>query len=409
MRTALAFSLFPLRLPDRLPALARGMASALIAALLCCSVIAPAAAQNTQYIVTNDDVAPQLPNSMSFYTVGANGTLTLQQRVVTSGYGIAGGYFGTNRISVLDSGSTGCIYASEAATGDIVGIVVSTLTIGGTAVGSPTDTGTSNGIGLVMNSQYLYAGFTDTSTIGTFQVQPGCTLSFIGDTTVGGLQGGIIEGMAINGTLLVATYGDGSIESFDISSGMPVSNGDKQNSTAFNSSNGATYPTDVDITQDGHFAIFGDTSMSAVVEVSDIASGHLTTPVAYTSLASINSSNILLSPDETLLYVVDTQGDQIGAAFFNKTTGVLTSGCISGQIRGYSQNWSYLSGLAFATTTGTGGGVYIAEYGAPSSIAMVQVTSGGGKCSLQEAPNSPVADPNSGGLLSLGAFPPRPF
>src|ERR1035438_4545177 len=47
----------------------------------------------------------------------------------------------------------GCVYASEAATGDTVGIVVSTLTVGGSAKGSNTDGGTSKCIGLAMNSQ----------------------------------------------------------------------------------------------------------------------------------------------------------------------------------------------------------------------------------------------------------------
>ena len=49
--------------------------------------------------------------------------------------------------------------------------------------------------------------------------------------------------------------------------------------------------------------------------------------------------------------------------------------------------------------------MYVAEFGAPSSIAMIEVQSAGGKCALKELPNSPVADPNSSGLLSIGVFP----
>ena len=64
------------------------------------------------------------------------------------------------------------------------GIFVSTLTVGGSAKGSPTDGGTSNGIGLAMNNQYLYASFTDSNTIGTFSVQSGCSLTFLNDTAV---------------------------------------------------------------------------------------------------------------------------------------------------------------------------------------------------------------------------------
>lgn len=383
--------------------------ASVVIGMLICGAAAAAPAQATQYIVTNDDVPPQIGNSVSFYSVQPNGALSYQQKVVTSGFGIGGGYFGLDRVAVVGSGSNSCVYISEAGTGDIVGVVISSFTVGGRATGSSGDTGTSNGIGLATNGQYLYASFTDSSTIGTFQLESGCNLTFVGDTTVDGLQGGIIDAMAVHGTILIATYADGSMESFNIASGLPLSNGDKQNSTAYVSSTGATYPNSIDITQDGRFAIFGDTSTSVVAEVSDISSGHLGKTVAYTSNVSISSSNIMLSPDETLLYVVDTQGDSVSAAFFDKNTGVLSGGCTSGILKGYVANFSYLSGLAFASTTGTGGGIYVSEFGAPSGIAMIQVSSSGGKCTLREAPNSPVTDQNSSGLLSIGSVPPRPF
>jgi len=258
-----------------------------------------------------------------------------------------------------------------------------------------------------MNAQYLYASFTDSNTIGTFHVLPGCKIKFIADLKVVGLQGGVIDGMTLHGNMLVVTYGDGSIESFDISGGVPVSNGDEQNSTG--SHGGNTYPSAVDITQDGHYAIFGDTSPLTVIEVSDISSGKLTPTVVYRLGSGINSSNILLSPDETLLYISNNQGDTITAAFFDKSTGKLSKGCTSNGLKGYVKDWSYLGALALEETTGTGGVVYVAEFGAPSSIAEIVVTSAAGKCTLTESSKSPVSDPNSPGLLSIGAFPPRPF
>jgi len=213
--------------------------------------------------------------------------------------------------------------------------------------------------------------------------------------------------MAVHGNLLVATYGDGSIESFDVSAGVPVSNGDEQNSTG--SRGGNAYPNGIDITQDGHYAIFGDTATSTIVEVSDISSGKLTPTVVYHLGNGISSSNILLSPDETLLYISNTQGYNITAAFFDKSTGQLSKGCVSSNLKGFVTDWTYLGALALENTTGTGGVVYAAEFGAPSSIAEIQVTSAGGKCTLKESSKSPVTDPDSPGLLSIGAFPPRPF
>lgn len=368
-----------------------------------------AAASSSHFVITNDDVAPFFTSGITFFTVEAGGALAFKEQVQTEGSGIGGGYFGLNRVVVLDNGAGSCAYASNATTGNITGVSIDTLQLGGSAFGSSSDTGISNGIGLAINNQYLYASFSDSSNIGTFQVQPGCSISFVNDVTVNGLQGGIVTGVAIHGNLMIATYGDGSMESFNISSGPPVSNGDKQNSTAYTRSQGATYANGIDITKDGHFAIFGDTSTSDNIEVSDISSGKLTPTVVFSLGRAINSSNIMLSPDETLLYIANTQGDSVTAAFFDKNTGKLSRGCTSNRIKGYSVQWSYLASMATASQTGTGDVLYVAEFSGQSAIALIQVTSSGGKCALTEMANSPVADPESAGLLSIVSFPPRSF
>ncbi|HVI09313.1 MAG TPA: beta-propeller fold lactonase family protein [Candidatus Binatia bacterium] len=377
--------------------------------LLCIFPIAAMAGSTPSYVVTNDDSPGFFPVSATFYGVGSTGLLTLDKFVTLTGSGIAGGYFNANRVVALNSSNNQCIFASAAANGEITGISVSTLEIGGSATGSSSDTGLSNGVGLAVNNQYLYAGYTDSSNIGTFQVQSGCSLTFISDVATTGLQGGFISGMKIHGNMMVVTYGDGSIESFNIANGPPVPNGDQQNSTAYNTSQGASYPNGVDITQDGHFAIFGDTATSNSIEVSDISSGKLAATVAYNVGAQINSSNIMLSPDETLLYIANTQGDALTAAFFNATTGALTPGCTSNNLKAYGTAWSYLAGIATETNTGTGGMIYAAEFGLKSSIAMIQVASANGKCTLTESTKSPVFDPDSQGLLSITSFPPRSF
>ncbi len=366
-----------------------------------------AAAAGKRYIVTNDDQAPKVISTASFYTMSAGGQLTLKATVKTGGEGISGGFFGENRLQMLNDGKSQCVYAAEASSGSVVGINVATLKIGGAATGSSGDTGFSNGMGLAMNPQYLYASFSDSNTIGTFQVKPGCKLTFIGDILVGGLLGGTINAMAIHGDLMVATYTDGSIESFDVSAGTPVSNGDEQKSTG--SRGGSTYPGGIDISQDGHFAIFGDTSSTTVVEVSDISSGKLTPTIVYHLGPVRSSNNVMLSPDETLLYISNTQGDRITAAFFDKSTGIITKGCASTRLRGYSIDWSYLGSLALQNHQGTGDTLYVAEFGAPSSIGVVKVTSTGSTCVMKEIAKSPVADSSSSGLLTIGSFPPRAF
>ena len=380
--------------------------AAMMSGVLAASGIATGA---DHYVIANDDQSGFILASVTFYTVSPAGQLALTKRVGTGGNGISGGFFGTNRVAALNSGNKQCVFSSEAGTGNVVGIDVTSLTATSSTTGSDTDAGTSNGIGLAVNDQYLYASFTDSNTIGTFAVKAGCGLTFLNDTPVTGLDGGVINSMATHGNLLVATFTDGSIESFDISGGTPVANGDEQLSTATVRSQDASYPNSVDITRDGRFAIFGDTSTSLVVEVSPIVSGKLSKTVVYKSTASISSSNLMLSPDESVLYVTNTQGDAVSALFFNKTTGKLTAGCTSGPLRGQSSQWSYLAGLALIESTGNGGGVFVAEFGGPSGIGIVRLNASGQTCSLKEDSKSPVTDANSPGLLSIGAFPPRAF
>jgi 6-phosphogluconolactonase (cycloisomerase 2 family) len=373
----------------------------LVAALL--HVIGGTVLAQTRYIVTNDDVGFPLPDGVSFFAENAQGLLTFQQQVNTGGYGIGGGYFGESRLAVANDGQENCIYASQAASGNIVGVIVNTQAVGGVAFGSSTDTGLSNGIGLLAAGGYLYASFTDPNTIGTFKIQTGCNLMFINDTTVIGLNGGGINAMAANGTILVASFTDGSIESFNISNGTPTSNGDEQISTVTRKTYGASFANQIEITQDGHYALFGDTSTAVAVEVSDLSSGKLSPTVAFGSPFGISSSNILLSPDETVLYAVNTQGDAVSAFFFDKSSGGLKYGCKSGPIKGQSGSWSYLSSAVLVSDSGNGGGVYVAEFGGTSGIALVRYSSTGvGKCTMQEDPASPFLDPKSTGLLSIG-------
>ena len=367
------------------------------------------AAPGTQYVLANDDLVPNIVSGVTIYSVASDGSLSLLGFVDTFGNGINGGLFGANRIRVLNSGDQQCVFSSEAYNGIVAGVDLGTMNVGGLAAGSPSDDGSGNGVGLAVNSQYLYASYSDSNSIATFALSAGCGLSFLGDLAVGGLAGGLVNGMAVHGNLMVTTYSDGTIESFDISGGLPVANGDKQFSTATRRMRGASYPNSIDITSDGRFAIFGDTATSIVVEVSDISSGRLTAPTVYKSDASISSSTIMLSPDETILYVVNTQGDSVTALFFNRATGRLSDGCTSPPIRGHSKRWSYLGGVALANPTGNGGGVYVSEYGERSAVAFLKLAVNGRTCTLKEHFGSPYVNPHTFGMLSIGTFPPRNF
>ena len=367
------------------------------------------------FLATNNDVPlfnpPQGPagSTVTFYSIESNGALDNKVVVPTGGVGISGGFFASSRIAIVPQRSDVCVFASNAASGDISGISAGTLTVTGTFLGSRTDTATTNGIGLAANANYLYATFSTSSTIATFSVEPGCTLAFVGDVFAVGLNTGVVGAMAIHGATMVVTYGDGSIESFNISAGVPVSNGDAQNSSGFANDH---LPNGVDITADGHYAIFGDASTVTTLEVSDISSGKLTPTIAYDVGSSWNSGNLRLTPDESLIIVSNNSGGAVTAVPFDKSSGRIGSGCTSGPLRGFYSTWSYAGAAELQLPSALGGLIYVPEFGSNgySSIGVVQLTRTGNTCTIGELSSSPIVDNSDlSTLLSIGIYPVRPF
>ena len=361
----------------------------------------------SSYLITNDDLPPKIAATAgTVFTIASDGTPQNPFKVTLGGAGAGGGYFAASRVSVLQSTTDACAYLSLGGAAEVGAVDILALQDIGNFSAASTDSGIDNGVGLVNNGSYVYASFSTSNTLGTFAVLPGCGLNFLGDISPIGKHLGNIKGMAVHGNLLVVTYGDGSIESFNVSAGIPVSNGDLQNATGYNTDR---YPNGVDITQDGHYAIFGDQSTTTTVEVSDISSGKLTKTVLYNVGNAGNSNNVLLSPDESLIYISNTGPGKVTAAFFNATTGKVSPGCTSATLNGFDTNWIFLSNPVAELNTGTGSVLYVAEFGAFSGMALLDVTSSAGKCTLTERTTSPVIDPNSTTLLSIGVYPPRPF
>lgn len=369
------------------------------------------AAGSGSLLITNNDVAFPFPNTVTLYALDATGAPTGKTLVPTGGSGIGGGFFAAARLAVVPSASNVCVFASEAASdsSDIAAIDAKTHTVLGRYPGSPTDSGLANGIGLASNSRYVYANFTSTSTIGTFQIQSGCALTFLGDLLTVGLNGGLVSGMAVRGNFMVVTYGDGSIESFDVSGGEPVTHGDAQLSTGAAEDH---FPNGIDITKDGKFALFGDASTVSTIEVSDLSGGKLAPTTAYDLGQNWNSGNVRLSPDESMLYVTNDSGGSVTAAFFDKTTGIVSSGCASPSLTGYYTNWQYTGAAVPQLPTGVGGLLYVPEFdgGGSSSIGILQLTVSGGSCTLAETASSPIVDKkDTSNLLSVTVYPGRGF
>jgi len=378
--------------------------TALITAV-CCGAALAGSTGLASFVVTNDDVPAPFTSSATFYAVNADGSLGAKTTVPTGGSGIGGGFFAAARAIVMPNGADACVYVSDAGSGDIAGIDAMTHTVTGNFYGFSSDSGASNGIGLAANAQYLYATYSASTTIGTFQVQAGCTLTFVSDIAAAGLNGGTADGMAIHGNIMIVTYGDGSIESFDISGGVPVSNGDQQNSTGAGDDH---LPNSVVITQDGHYAIFGDSSTKTNVEVSDISSGKLTPTVSYYLGTAWNSGSVQLSPDEKFLFVANDSSGQITAAYFDHVTGKVYKGCTSDSLKGFYTKFAYVGSVGFELSSGAGGKIYVPEFGGggKSFLGLLDLAGSGASCTLTESANSPVANPgNNSFMLSLAAYP----
>src|ERR1700733_8317833 len=148
---------------------------------------AASAASVGSFIVTNNDVpiphpAQRYPgSSATFYSLGPQGNLSNRSVVYTGGDGIAGGSFSYARIAIVPQGADVCVFISDAATNEIASISATTRTLLGNYFAAASDSGGTNGIGLVANANYLYAGFSYSTTIATFEIQSGCSLKFVSD------------------------------------------------------------------------------------------------------------------------------------------------------------------------------------------------------------------------------------
>src|ERR1700757_1216934 len=146
------------------------------------------------YVITNDDAGVVFDeNTISYFLAGGSPSapsLTYQNSVQVGGVGGGGGNFGASSIVSQPSSGAQCLYISNAGSAQIGAVNIQSQQLAGVFTGSSNDAGTSNGIGLALNQSYLYASFTDSNTIGTFQMLPGCQLNFVGDTSIGGLNGG---------------------------------------------------------------------------------------------------------------------------------------------------------------------------------------------------------------------------
>src|ERR1700683_5649403 len=107
---------------------------------ICLAGVAAVAATAPHYLITNDARTGNFfANSLTFYTIETDGSLTLKQQVLIGVTGMPGGFFPANRVVSLNASGNQCVFASDAATGEIDGVDVNSLTLLGHADGSSGD------------------------------------------------------------------------------------------------------------------------------------------------------------------------------------------------------------------------------------------------------------------------------
>ncbi|MFY9672911.1 MAG: hypothetical protein WAK13_00590 [Terriglobales bacterium] len=374
----------------------------------------------TPYVITNDD--NPAGNSASIYSIGKGGALSLVTTIPTGGYGRGGGYYAAGRVNVLRSKAQNCGYIGDALgpnnsrPGDVASIDMKTLQLVGTYPGTALDSGALWGVGLAENpaGTFLFAAYSTSGTIATYVQGADCVLTFGSELITIGANVGSVDGMKVtpNGKYLIVAYSDASIGSYAINP-----------TTGALTLVGRYLVTDsalaagVDITADGNWALFGTNSfgVGGEVEVAPInADGSLGATIGYIGIGQgNNSSNVWLSPDETYVYISNNFSGQITAVPFDEQIGLInaSAACMSPPLNNYNVTWQNLGNIITRGRTKLGSPLYAAEwsYTNPGGIAIVDVSVRHGVCSLTETADSPVADPATDYLMTVGVDPPREF
>ena len=266
---------------------------------------------------------------------------------------------------------------------------------------------------------YLFAAFSGENKIVFFKVATNCQLVWVSSTLATSPAGASVLAIAVSRAwahIVVVTYGDGYVQSFNIVGGTLTPNPVVL---------GTGLPQGVDITRNGRWAVFGDWQTGGTqVEVSPIAlSGTLGPLVNNILVGGTDSRNVWLSPgtvggnpNNFYLYVTNKASGQVSTFKINQVSGAIT--LLGPCPPGYTVTttlfnpgtWIYPAGLHTTATGGAGTRLVVAEYGVPSSVSLLKINGPTGCMKELVSTGSPFPDPSSNnGLESIDVFPSRPY
>jgi 6-phosphogluconolactonase len=359
-----------------------------------------AMAQGT-FVYTNND---RSPNSVSAFSVAANGALTPVpgSPFLTGGTGTGFGFFAANRITTAIVKNI--LYASNSGSNNVSAFSINPATGVLTAVpGSPFPTGfISSGPGISVattpNDQFLIAANAGTVDITVYSIAANGALTAVTGSPFNAGPGGPLDSIKVTPDgkfLAVARINNNAVSMYSISSaggltpvpGSPFPAG------------GAGFAAGVDCNCSSNNLFVGEANFgSTIVSVQSIAANGALSPIPGSPFIGpgSNSNVVVLSPDDSKLFV--SNQDTNSVTVFN----VAASGALT-LVPGSpfpAPGSSRPSGMA---TDQSGTFLYAADFN--NRINGFSIAADG---ALSSIPGSPfIVFPDGFGLLSLAVFPPK--
>ncbi|MGE5323802.1 MAG: lactonase family protein [Actinomycetota bacterium] len=345
------------------------------------------------FVFTNND---QVTNTISAFSVGADGTLTqvAGSPFATGGAGSGGGLFASNRIGATVAGDL--LFAANTETDNISVFKIDPSTGVLTAVpGSPFATGNVGGnaagisVSATPDGRFLMAASFGSSNVAVFSIGSNGALSPITGSPFPTQANPFSITISPNGKFLAVAEGD--VEMFSIaSSGSLTSLG------LFPS--GLARGLDMNCSTTSLFAGESDGTVT-IMDAFNLASSGALAPVPgspFITGPGADANGVALSPDGKTLFVSNQLSNTV-TVFSAAADGTLS------QVAGspFAMNGAVITPAGVATSQ-DGSFLYVAD--TTPAISVFKIGTGG---TLTEVVGSPFSITQERGLHALTAFPPK--
>jgi hypothetical protein len=362
-------------------------------------------ASSKHFLLVNNNDSKERNFGTELKLLGDRANFSLESKAKFATGGFSGTYYTLiPTIQAIRHGPDICVFLADGKAMDIASFVYPSLA----KVANYTDSGVTDsqfGIVLAAQGNYLFAAYNgqNTQEIGVWRIEQGCALSLINTYT----PPYVVFGMAVTpsgNALLISYFTDFEVGSYGIGPGGVLTGP----YTTYLNGNGYA-PWGLDITADSKYAIFdtqGDYSASVDIFVIN-ADGSLGNDYEFDS-GNATPGFVRLSPDQKYLFVNDDKETITTLNFTEAPINLTYTGCTTRLRVPKNESGLWSEGMATELPSGNGGALYVAEFWAYSSVAVLTINPETG-CT-KEASASPFALPDAiATIRSIVAWPPRSF